>query len=71
MGPFPHTAPRSQISDENPDELRNLFTRMGFALTGRHKRKNIELWQQGDVAYILNAEPNSFAARFVDAQQAV
>jgi len=81
MGPFPHNAPKSQISDknpagtdgfefvefahENPDELRELFARMGFALTARHKRKNIELWQQGDITYILNGEPGSFAARFV------
>ncbi len=81
MGPFPHNAPKSTISaenpagtdgfefvefaHENPDELRGLFTRMGFALTARHKTKNIELWQQGDVTYILNAEPDSFAAGFV------
>ncbi len=80
MGPFPHNAAKSVISannpagtdgfefvefaHENPDELRDLFTRMGFGLTARHKRKAIELWQQGDVTYILNADPNSFAARF-------
>jgi 4-hydroxyphenylpyruvate dioxygenase len=80
MGPFPHTAAKSVISaqnpagtdgfefvefaHENPHDLRDLFTRMGFALTARHKRKQIELWQQGDVTYILNADPASFAARF-------
>jgi len=82
MGPFPHTAPKPQISDENPagtdgfefvefahpdpQVLRDLFARMGFALTGRHKTKAIELWQQGDVTYLLNAEPGSFAADFTD-----
>ena len=82
MGPFPHTAPKSTISAENPagtdgfefvefahpepQELRDLFARMGYALTGRHKNKNIELWQQGDVTYVLNAEPGSFASRFVE-----
>lgn len=82
MGPFPHSALKSTISDENPagtdgfefvefasenpQELRALFTRMGFALTGRHKHKDVELWQQGDVTYILNAEPASFAMNFVD-----
>jgi len=82
MGPFPHNAPKSVISEdnpagtdgfefvefahENPEELRELFARMGFALTARHKHKDIELWQQGDVTYILNAEPSSFAAEFVD-----
>ena len=81
MGPFPHSAPRSVISaanpagtdgfefvefgHEEPDELRALFTRMGYALTARHKSRKVELWQQGDITYVLNAEPGSHAARFV------
>jgi 4-hydroxyphenylpyruvate dioxygenase len=83
MGPFPHDAPRATITSENPagtdgfefvefahpepQELRDLFTRMGYALVGRHKtRPGIELWQQGDITYILNAEPGSYGARFVE-----
>ena len=82
MGPFPHNAPKSVISPENPagtdgfefvefahpdpEELRALFARMGFAKAAEHKTKAIELWQQGDVTYVLNADPNSFAARFVE-----
>ncbi len=82
MGPFPHNAPKSTISDENPagtdgfefvefasatpQDLRALFARMGFTLTARHKRKDVELWQQGDITYILNAEPGSFGMDFVN-----
>ena len=83
MGPFPHNAPKSVISDENPagtdgfefvefaspnpQELRDLFTKMGYELVARHKSKpGIELWQQGDITYVLNCEPNSFASRFVE-----
>ena len=82
MGPFPHHAPRAVISADNPagtdgfefvefshpnpDELRALFTRMGYALTARHKTKAIELWQQGDITYILNDEADSHARTFVD-----
>jgi 4-hydroxyphenylpyruvate dioxygenase len=82
MGPFPHSAPRATISAENPagtdgfefvefahpdpEELRSLFRKMGFAHSATHKHKAIELWQQGDVSYLLNAEPGSFAARFVE-----
>ena len=82
MGPFPHNAPQSVISEENPagtdgfefvefahpepQELRDLFARMGYALTARHRSKDIELWQQGDVTYVLNSEPDSFASRFVE-----
>ncbi|SFD44884.1 4-hydroxyphenylpyruvate dioxygenase [Roseivivax sediminis] len=82
MGPFPHDAPKAQINEENPagtdgfefvefahpepQELRDLFARMGYAHVATHKTKRIELWQQGDITYVLNAEPGSFAARFVD-----
>ncbi len=82
MGPFPHDAPKSVISDENPagtdgfefvefahpepQELRDLFTKMGYAHTATHKTKAIELWQQGDITYVLNAEPGSHALRFVE-----
>ncbi|OIQ70387.1 4-hydroxyphenylpyruvate dioxygenase [mine drainage metagenome] len=81
MGPFPHSAPKAVISAANPagtdgfefvefahsdpQVLRDLFARMGFALTARHKRKAVELWQQGDITYVLNAEPGSQAMRFV------
>ncbi len=82
MGPFPHDAPKAAITDENPagtdgfefvefahpepTELRELFAKMGFAKTAQHKTKAIELWQQGDVTYVLNAEAGSFAAEFVE-----
>ena len=82
MGPFPHDAPRATISDQNPagtdgfefvefahpqpDELRDLFGRMGYVLTTRHKTRAIELWQQGDITYVLNDEPESHARRFAD-----
>lgn len=82
MGPFPHEAPRATISDENPagtdgfefvefahpnpQELRVLFARMGFSLAARHKTRAVELWQQGDITYVLNDEPGSHARRFVE-----
>ncbi len=82
MGPFPHDAPKSTISPdnpagtdgfefvefahENPDELRTLFAKMGYQHTATHKTKAIELWQQGDITYVINNEPGSQARRFVD-----
>lgn len=82
MGPFPHDAPKSIISSDNPvgtdgfefvefahpepQELRDLFARMGYAHVANHKTRQIELWQQGDITYVLNADPDSFAARFVE-----
>jgi 4-hydroxyphenylpyruvate dioxygenase len=82
MGPFPHDAPRSVISAANPagtdgfefvefahpepEALRTVFARMGYALIARHRTKAIELWQQGDITYILNDEPGSHARRFAE-----
>jgi 4-hydroxyphenylpyruvate dioxygenase len=82
MGPFPHDAPKAAITVQNPagtdgfefvefahpnpQELRDLFGKMGYTLTGRHKTKDVELWQQGDITYILNADPGSMAMRFVE-----
>jgi len=81
MGPFPHDTPKSEITPQNPAgtdgfefvefahpdpaALRDVFTKMGFAQTARHKTKAVELWQQGDVTYLLNAEPDSHAAAFI------
>ena len=81
MGPFPHDAPKATISaenpagtdgfefvefaHENPQELRDLFTQMGYVHTATHMTKRIELWQQGDITYLLNAEPGSFGMDFV------
>jgi len=80
MGPFPHEAPPPEISDDNPmgtdgfefvefchpnpDELDRLFKVMGFSPVARHRSKNVTLYRQGDINFILNAEPESFAAKF-------
>jgi len=37
---------------------------MGFTPVARHRSKNVMLYRQGDINFILNAEPESFAARF-------
>ena len=34
---------------------------MGFAAVARHRSKNVTLYRQGDVNFIVNAEPESFA----------
>lgn len=82
MGPFPHHAPQAEISADNPagtdgfefvefahpdpSELETLFARMGYAPVARHRAKKITVWRQGDINYIVNAEPGSHAMRFVE-----
>ena len=44
--------------------LAALFERMGFRAAARHRHKDVTLYRQGDVNFILNAEPDSFAQAF-------
>ena len=48
----------------DPELLRTLFERMGFPVAARHRSKNVTLHRQGDVNFIINAEPGSFGQRF-------
>jgi 4-hydroxyphenylpyruvate dioxygenase len=48
----------------DPELLRSLFGKMGFPATGRHRSKNVTRHSQGDINFIINAEPDSFAQRF-------
>jgi 4-hydroxyphenylpyruvate dioxygenase len=48
----------------DPAALGELFTRMGFAAVARHRHKDVTLYRQGEVNFIINAEPDSFAQRF-------
>jgi 4-hydroxyphenylpyruvate dioxygenase len=41
-----------------------LFEKMGFSPIARHRSKNVTLYRQGDVNFIVNAEPESFAQSF-------
>jgi 4-hydroxyphenylpyruvate dioxygenase len=44
--------------------LHDLFKRMGFTPVARHRRQRVTLYRQGDVNFLVNEEPDSFAAAF-------
>ncbi|WP_233865003.1 4-hydroxyphenylpyruvate dioxygenase [Paraburkholderia adhaesiva] len=48
----------------DPKALGKLFERMGFTAIARHRHKNVTLYRQGTINFIVNAEPDSFAQRF-------
>ena len=48
----------------DPKALGGVFERMGFAAVARHRHKDVLLYKQGDVNFIVNAEPRSFAQHF-------
>ncbi|MES3013488.1 MAG: 4-hydroxyphenylpyruvate dioxygenase [Pseudomonadota bacterium] len=48
----------------DPVALGQLFETMGFTAIAKHRTKKVTLYRQGEVNFIINAEPNSFAQRF-------
>ena len=48
----------------DPAAMGALFERMGFTPIARHRHKNVVLYRQGGINFIVNAEPDSFAQRF-------
>ncbi len=53
-----------EYTGPDPQALAALFERMGFIAAARHRSKNVTLYKQGEVNFILNAEPESFAQAF-------
>ena len=51
----------------DPELLRTLFAGLGFPVAARHRSKNVTLHSQGDINFIINAEPDSFGQRFARA----
>ncbi|MBO9685752.1 4-hydroxyphenylpyruvate dioxygenase [Roseateles chitosanitabidus] len=53
-----------EFAAPDPAALGALFTSMGFVAVARHRHKNVTLYRQGDVNFIINAEQDAFAQRF-------
>ena len=83
MGPFPHDAPPAKITVDNPmgtdgfefveyahpnpAELHALFRLMGYTPVARHRTKNITLYRQGDINYLVNEAAGTHGFDFVAA----
>jgi len=48
----------------DPQLLKDLFERLGFTAVARHRSKDVLLYRQGGVNFIVNSEPDSFAQAF-------
>jgi 4-hydroxyphenylpyruvate dioxygenase len=48
----------------DPAAMGALFERMGFTAIAKHRHKQVTLYRQGGINFIVNAEPDSFAQRF-------
>ncbi|MFN3862547.1 MAG: 4-hydroxyphenylpyruvate dioxygenase [Roseateles sp.] len=53
-----------EFAAPDPAALGALFETMGFKAVAKHRHKNVTLYRQGGVNFIINAESDSFAQRF-------
>ena len=53
-----------EFASPAPGVLEPLFEKMGFALVARHRSKDVLLYRQGDINFIVNREPRSLAGYF-------
>ncbi len=53
-----------EVTSPDPDALHRLLQAFGFSKTMRHASKDIDVYQQGDITFLLNREKRSFAASF-------
>src|SRR4249919_3426822 len=56
-----------EFAAPDPSLLHALFKRMGFTAVLKHKSRNITVYRQGGVNFVVNEEPDSFAADFAKA----
>ena len=47
-----------------PDVVEPVLERLGFTEVARHRSKDVSLYRQGDINFIVNREPKSIAAYF-------
>ena len=53
-----------EFSSPTPGLLEPVFERMGFTLVARHRSKDVVLYRQGEINFIVNREPKSVAGYF-------
>lgn len=53
-----------EFAAPDPAAMGATFERMGFKAIARHRHKKVTLYRQGQINFLINAEPDSFAQRF-------
>lgn len=55
-----------EFSSPNAGDLEKLFDAMGFQAVAKHRKKNIVLYKQGDINFLVNREPDTHASRYAE-----
>jgi 4-hydroxyphenylpyruvate dioxygenase len=53
-----------ELAGPDPDRLHRLLVGFGFSLTMHHAARELDLYQQGDMTFLLHRANDGFAARF-------
>lgn len=55
-----------EFASTSNKNLEPVFTSFGFEKIGRHKAKAVDLYRQGDINFLYNHDPKSFASSFCE-----
>ena len=53
-----------EFSTKNPENLHKLFMAFGFSRTMRHEEKKIDLYEQGEIVFLVNAGNKNFGVNY-------
>jgi len=53
-----------EFASPEPEKLHAYFRMLGFTPVARHRTRKITNYRQGDCTFLINEDPDSFAARF-------
>ncbi|MGK7296669.1 MAG: 4-hydroxyphenylpyruvate dioxygenase [Candidatus Wenzhouxiangella sp. M2_3B_020] len=55
-----------EFASPEPEKLHELFKSLGFTAVAKHKDQPITLYRQGDIDFMVNETPDSFASEFAE-----
>jgi len=55
-----------EFASPKPGVLEPVFAKLGFSEVAQHRSKNVTLYRQGNINFVLNKEPHSLAAYFAE-----
>ena len=53
-----------EFASPEPEKLHEYFRLLGFSPVARHRTRKITNYRQGDCTFLINEDPDSFAADF-------
>ncbi len=55
-----------EFATADPRDLEILFSALGFKAIAKHCSRQVTLWRQGDINFLINAEPEGFSHEFME-----